>query len=688
MDFNDIQKLRAFFAGIKENGFKKIPSFATVDGQRTPIDKAHCLQLLRQLPQFQEEQFKDENAILEYLRDPNKRNFLLGEFKEGRVELTEALTEKPVTTTVVTEQPAATAEAPLPAGEPAGTMSNTAGFGLPMTGGSTGISPQRRVIRRAPRAPEPTPGSTTSSGASAKVTVTTPASSITTTSSGLSGNITFNLSPKAAETAETTQPGKGIKGTGRRMQTPKIPTVVRSIGSTIGSKTGIFLKRNILGIARTGLGAFAGGALTGGNPLGILGGGIGGATFKAWGAKVGNGLVNAGIGISNQVSRGSLVKLQGRKAAFGLILLLVIPVLLATAFSGIPGGGSTTGGIPTTGGGGLDYTIPLRDPSVTPLDIRDRIRAEFRGAKIEYWDRIIQRARSASINPAVALALWIEETGASHTTLIRNGGSEIPVRGQLSRGHLGCAPLEDQTIDESLTCLINFVNRNNFTNDQFAQFMARYSSGPPENPFANNPDFPGNFRSWYSRLVSSGPGALVAITPTPGGTYTPGGGSGLISCPVNGGRITTGSISTPGGHCSQSYLAQGLRCVLPGQPNYTGRDTAVDVQGSDRNVFLPNLGGSSVIWTVDETGTEISDNDGGGVAVGANASYNGHNYRIRFIHLESTSLQRGQTAPSSTLVGQHLIPTRERPRLANHVHLTLQEDGVYKPADLYFQLCQ
>lgn len=159
--------------------------------------------------------------------------------------------------------------------------------------------------------------------------------------------------------------------------------------------------------------------------------------------------------------------------------------------------------------------------------------------------------------------------------------------------------------------------------------------------------------------------------------YNPGGGTGIISCPVNNGRRTTGSKET-GGHCSPSYP---FTCVPPGQAGYTGRDTAVDIVSSDRNVFIPNLGGNSAQWTIDESGTSINTSEGGGIAVGAFADYNNHRYRIRFVHIDSTNLRLGQRPSSGVLVGTYNSN-------ADHVHVTLQEDGVYKPADLYFNLCQ
>lgn len=173
----------------------------------------------------------------------------------------------------------------------------------------------------------------------------------------------------------------------------------------------------------------------------------------------------------------------------------------------------------------------------------------------------------------------------------------------------------------------------------------------------------------------------IPVTTTASSTYTPGGGSGLISCPVNSGTITTGSKEITSGHCSPSYEKR-FPCVKPGQSGYTGRDTAVDLKGSDRKVFLPLIGGQGVSWTIDESGTKIQDHEGGGIAVAAtHTSTEGKKYRIRFVHLLSTKLNVGQQPPSATEVGEYNFN-------ANHIHVTLQEDGVYKPADLYFNLCK
>ncbi|TSC87839.1 MAG: Uncharacterized protein G01um10147_342 [Microgenomates group bacterium Gr01-1014_7] len=351
MTIQEIQDLKTFFSAIKVSGQR----LEQIQGL-TPERKTHCLQLLRELPQFQGDKFKDDNVFFnylrEYLRNEGNRKFLSGEFKEGRVELTEALEEKPVAVGTVSEQPGGqeggTTEQ-VPVGEPASSMAG--GMPFPGMAGGAAATP-RRIIRNVPRAPEPTPGQTTSSGAAAKVTMTNPAVSSTTgSSSGLSGNLTYNLNPKAAEEPSA------AKTAGRRFQAPKIPMGIRSLGSSIASKAGIFLKTNVLPITRTALGGFAGGVLTG-SPLGALFGGVGGATWNSWGMKALNGTINAGARLSNIVGRGGL-KLPGGNKKVLFLFLGAFGLIFLTGFIGglSPGGGGAAGT--------LDYTIPFRDPSVT-----------------------------------------------------------------------------------------------------------------------------------------------------------------------------------------------------------------------------------------------------------------------------------------------------------------------------------
>lgn len=436
----------------------------------------------------------------------------------------------------------------------------------------------------------------------------------------------------------------------------------RNIGSKINPTSAINGLSNLLGTVAKGAGSAIGGSLSASTP------------FLS---RAGNGLINAGSRLTSQTSRlgGPRLISPNRRVWIGAVALFGL-FFGFSLIAGIISPNTTTTSEASPSSNGLNYTLPLKNPTIQPIDIRDQIKAAFPSSKLEYWNTIIDTTRSAGINPALALALWIEETGASQATLIKNGGSEIITNGSLSKGHLGCAPLEDQTISESLNCLIKFINNNNFTNNDFPQFMAKYSGGPVSDPFSNNPNFITNFRSWYSKLVPSGAGALTNITPQL--SYTPNGGAGIVSCPLNGVATITLGSKDAGGHCTPQYQAQEASCL---NPDVTGRSTAIDVQSSDKAVFLPTLGGQTAEWTIDTTGA-ISE---GGVYVGqdlaATSSYNGKTYRIRFVHLDSTQLKIISHYPSGTFVG--LYRTAQ-----NHVHITLQADSVFKPADLYFNLCR
>lgn len=405
------------------------------------------------------------------------------------------------------------------------------------------------------------------------------------------------------------------------------------------------------------------------NPRGMMGG-AGTGSRSIFGRIGGIGKRGAGRGtsiVANAKKRG------GVAFALGIIGFMALVGMLALSGASSQPGGTTTGSIPPgtiSSYFGLDYTLPLKNPAVQLIDIRDKIKADFPGSKIEYWDTIVQRSKNEGWNPAMVLALWIEETGASQATLIKNGGSEILTNGALSKGHLGCATAEDQTIDESLNCFFNFVAANNFADNQFPQLMAKYSGGPPNDPFSNNPNFLAAYKNWYSQLVPAGTGAIQTITSTSGG------GSGIISCPLIGGYITTGSKDAPGGqgHCSADYQKQ-YPCA---NPDVTGRATAVDLESSSKNVYLPYVNNERVTWRIVEPNTAINENEGGGVAVAADTASQGKTYTIRFVHLASSNLKVNDTLSSTDPIGQYLT----------HLHVTLQENGDFKPGDLYFNLCK
>lgn len=99
MDYSNLQKLKTFFSALKNNGFKsnlnQMPYSVRTEG----------LALLRELPQFQEDKFKNDNTLINAvnntLKDPIKRRSFLNEAgftTQQQQEFTQALEEKPVAT--------------------------------------------------------------------------------------------------------------------------------------------------------------------------------------------------------------------------------------------------------------------------------------------------------------------------------------------------------------------------------------------------------------------------------------------------------------------------------------------------------------------------------------------------------------------------------------------------------------
>lgn len=459
------------------------------------------------------------------------------------------------------------------------------------------------------------------------------------------------LAEKQAEEKQTPIPQPFIKA----FETPQVPYALTNIAKNAGSSGGIFIKRFGNRLASSLSGFLGGIGKSTGSMLGGLGGGGGkilGGIAGGGGRLGGFGLrgIDAAISFSNQLSTTSLIKGPSKK-----IVLIFVGAFLLLAFGiGLFGAITQPGQQQPPPGTqiGLDYTLPLRDPSILPLDIKSQVLANFSGAKLEYWDDpIIRRSIEAGWNPALVIALWIEETGASHTTLIANGGSEIPVSGKVSKGHLGCAPSEDQTIDESLDCL--FKNFDRFSNDQFPQFMAAYSGGPASNPFANNPNFPKNLKDWYVRLVPSGPGAIVPITPTPPPPI-----SGVASCPVVGGRISTPSYQAnpKRGHCGTDY-SYTCNCGTSGR-----RAKAIDVPTNGQDVVLPKINGQDVQWTMVIAPYTVDSGEGGGVGYTFKATLGSDIWYLDILHLQPSTLRMGENYVSGTPVAKTVI---------SHVHMTI-----------------
>lgn len=421
----------------------------------------------------------------------------------------------------------------------------------------------------------------------------------------------------AAKPATTTQ-----SKVGRTFQAPRVPGVISSAGKNLGSATQRFIGTNLGRIGR-GLGEIAGGV-----GRGIVGPGLTSASNLL--VKTGNGLINASARFSNLVAGvkskaaglgSGLARFgsTGKKAAlaFAIFGLFFGFSLFSAVF--LPGQTTT----PTASATNLlDYTLPLKDPSIRPQDIKNQVLAVFSKAKIEYWDLIVQKSIDAGFNPALALALWIEETGASQATLIKNGGSEILTNGELSKGHLGCAPEQDQTIEESLSCLFKFVQTNNFTNEQFVPFMEKYSSGPPGAPFSNNTSFPTGIKSWYARLVPTGPGALTFIS-----TQT----AAALGCP------TAAIISNPYGY------------NIPDQPDTIKYQGCDNLSGCHNGLDFAAGPGTSIHATFDGIATEVGEDGLRGKYITISNSTTG--FSATFEHLNSQNVKQGESIKRSQAIG-------------------------------------
>lgn len=690
--YSDFEILKAFLLILHRSEFGKngLPYNIPVRGQLTPINS--CFDVLRK---FLPEEFKDKSnkEILKYLRqDPRSAERLVAtRFRlEEAQELMQALEEEPVATAEASGQPTPTGQEVPPVGTTGAPMG-----GLPS---APSISTPQIPIRM-PKAPVPEPEISKLYVADAGGNVVEERSIKPTSVSARPaaqgpsqfhvtderGNIVQTYSkeptPVAPQTEAPQQPKLVIADRYGNIKEPQKPPGPQTLYTQ--DKSGIIREHQVkppsrFSVFRSRLSSFASPLMNkiagsagpaikkglGGIGRGITG--IGRDGLQAAAPALGR-TFNRGLDGLDRLTRPRRPNFRrkpklaskfttGRKVALALALFFIVFVgILVIPPSGTVPTGQAAPINPNNNSGsnyGLDYTLPLKNSSVQPLDIKTIVKSAFPGAKLEYWDKIVQSSIYNGFNPALALALWIEETGASQTTLAKNGGSEIPVNGAFTRGHLGCAPTEDQTIDESLSCLFKFSAANNFTNDQFTNFMAKYSGGPVNTPFSNNPNFPKNIKDWYSRLVPSGTGAIVAVTISPTPQQT------IASCPVAGGKISTSSYnaSPATGHCGD-YYSYTCKCGTSGR-----RAKAIDVPANGQNVILPKINNQDVSWKLIVGPYSVDSGEGGGLGYTFQATQGNDIYHLDMLHLNQSALVLERDYLSGTPVATTAI---------SHVHMTM-----------------
>ncbi len=594
----DFIQLKAFFLALQQSRFNLslISSAVVLDGMRTPIDKVHCLTLLRSFPDLQGEKFKDDNSLIKYLSQPGNIQRILGQLPiDQQIELTKALVENPAAVGVTGEQPsdeATSAEQGAPVQPPVGTATGATGMpGLPSV---PSISPARWRTYKTP--PSPTEAKTPQ-----------PELAVANKSGTVVGEHT--IPPSASQRFN--------------FRSFKTPNFVKNFSSA----TQIFTKKNLGRIGR-GLGDMVKGAGRGiGSPMlnGVYGG-----LGKVW---------NGGLRNFPNIPRPRLgglgsTKLKGfgtgKKVALAFSIFgLFFGFSLIAAISQSP----TTSEASPQNNSLLDYTIPFRDASVTvsnPEEIKKQIVARWPNAKLENWDTIVQQSIQHNWNSAFVLALWIEETGA---------------QGEVNyTDPLGCDPTHPTTdINVSLQCLFN--NFGSYTNEQFAQFMLRYSEGlTTATAFIKNPNFPSRMKDEYSKLVPSGPGALTEISSAL---------TELSACPVS------GTISTPYGYNIYGYVSDAANEDCPTDLKLC--HSGVDIAAEEGTPIKSVIDGTVIISAYD-------DFKGNYIIITDSSS----KISITYAHLKNPStLNKDDLVHKGDVVG--LVGHTGKGVTGNHVHYRIRQ---------------
>lgn len=351
----DFDRFKVFFQTLKENRFGKIAK--TTDALR-------CLDLLRSLPVFQGEQFKDEKTIFNYLQNPARRSLVLQQLnsklnlnRTQEIEITEAL-EKPVAAGVIREQPSAegTPSEQVPAasasgGTPAGGMP-----GIPGMPAAPTIS-LPRVIKdfKIPHTPPPTaieggPGQGIAATSKIDRLEAERVGAATAKINRLETGKATVAEVKSTEVSHPSTPSpsrvnfNSLKGF-------KIPTSLKTLGSNaqmFASKNLVRIGNGLWNMGKIGTGgAYNFGAKTGSRILDSYGGISGSGPIGGSRSIIGKlGRFGRGSGGGGLSTVGKAAKKRGF-LLFLLAILGFMGLVGILGFSGANQPGTTTSGIPT-----------------------------------------------------------------------------------------------------------------------------------------------------------------------------------------------------------------------------------------------------------------------------------------------------------------------------------------------------
>lgn len=412
MAYTDFDRLRAFFSALGKSHYhpeRLDPKIITLE------DQALCLNLIRERnPDLKGK--SDKEIINNYLRNPKEVNRILTNFAANeRAELQKALAEKPAATEGVSEQP--TGQGTIPstgqAVQPPVAGGGSVG-GMPgMPSAPSVFSNPRQVVIQQATAPdggmEGGPGQGTAATTKGSLPIAEKVQYPSVAPLQTAGSVTSanSASPKLNSPAFKSFFPSGFS---------KIQNLAAPAGIFFQRNAGKFLTIDrIAPLVSGGIGAIAGGAMTGGNPVGILGGGGLGALTPSWvrngGGKtlgsIGNGALNAGVKLSNRMSdTAGKLSSSATSNKFGFVL---IGLLLFVAFAAVFISSSTPTGeaAPVPTGSADISTCKFTRGAETPPD------ASIKSSTLISY--IQEAAQKANIPPVVLAAfIRVESAAASN----------------------------------------------------------------------------------------------------------------------------------------------------------------------------------------------------------------------------------------------------------------------------------